>query len=170
MADEGQLPGQHVAGVDPGHDEDVRMPGHAALQVPGTRGAHVAALSIAQRPVDQSALDLAALRHLRRQRRVLRGPDRGIDRLDRRQYANARFHAERVREVDRRRSGWPCRQQVFAILWRRHHYGPHISVERKHDCGPCRANHSGSGFLDKGCYRQAIDAAAGLGSAQRRLR
>ncbi len=101
MGDEGQFLGQHVAGLEIGHDEDIGMPGHQRGDALGPRRLHVHGIVHGKRAVHQAALDLAAIGHLGQHRRVQRRGNARVDRLDCREDTGLGLRdAERTREVD----------------------------------------------------------------------
>ncbi len=97
-----QLLGEHVAGLDVRHDQDVGAARDRRLDALGGRGVHVDRIVEGERSVEDAAADLPAIGHLAQRRRVERGLHVRIHGLDRREDRDARLRdAEYVREVDR---------------------------------------------------------------------
>ena len=102
VGEEAELLGQHVAGLEVRREQDVRIAGHLRLDALHPGGLLADRVVEGQRPVEQAALDLAAVGHLAQARRVDRRRHLGRDRLDGGENRDLRpLHVERDREVDR---------------------------------------------------------------------
>ena len=99
---EGELLGQHVAGLQVGDQEHVGIAGDLGPDVLDLRGGLADRVVHRQRPVDEAAGDLAAVGHLAQGGGLQRGRDLGIDRLDRREDGDlGQGDPEGVGQVDR---------------------------------------------------------------------
>ena len=78
-----ELLGQHVAGLQVGHHQDVGVAGDDRFDALGLRGDQRHRVVEAQRPVQHAAGDLAAVGHLAQRRGVQRRDHLRVDRLDR---------------------------------------------------------------------------------------
>ena len=99
-----QLLGEHVAGLDVRHHQDVGPARHRRADALGARRVLADRVVEGQRSVEDAALDLAAIGHLAQRRRVERRADVRIDRLDRREDR----HLGHARCRARARGRWHC--------------------------------------------------------------
>ena len=99
---EAQALGQHVAGLQVGHHQDVGLPGDRRRDLLDPGRAQVDGVVQRQRPVEHAAGDLAALGHLAQRRGLDRRRHLRIDGLHRRQDRHlGLFPTQRARQVDR---------------------------------------------------------------------
>ncbi|CPM93354.1 Uncharacterised protein [Bordetella pertussis] len=91
VGQEAEVLGQHVAGFQVRHHQDLRAAGHRRDDALDLRGLGADGVVQRQRAVQYAALDLAAVGHLAQRGRLQRAGNAGHDLFDRRQDGHARL-------------------------------------------------------------------------------
>ena len=78
VGEERQVLGQHVAGFEVGHDQDLRLSGDRRIDALDARGFGADRVVEGERPIEDAARDLAAISHLAERRRLDRRRNFGL--------------------------------------------------------------------------------------------